>query len=60
VDLTTAIVNLEFTATYAARFALGCGADRETVALVLESLAAAVRDPATVAENMSPILPDEF
>lgn len=71
----TAITNLAFTATYAARFALGClakpyemGQDawrvddesREAVALVLESIATAVRTPGLVAENFSPIRFDEF
>ena len=56
----TSVVWLQFTTSQAARFALGNGADRETVARVLEDLAAAIRDPGTVAEDVSPILPDEF
>jgi hypothetical protein len=56
----TAVTNLAFTVTYAARFALGCGCDRETVAMTLEDLAAAVWNHGEVAENMSPIPYDEF
>jgi hypothetical protein len=71
----TAITNLGFTASYAARFALGCLAEpyergqsywrvsdesREAVARVLEGLAAAVRSPGEVDEDMSPIRFDEF
>lgn len=71
----TAITNLTFTVNYAARFALGCLAEpyergqdewrvddesREVVALVLESIATAVRNPDDVAEDFSPIRFDEF
>jgi hypothetical protein len=56
----TAVTNLAFAVTYAARFALGCGCDRETVVLILEGLAAAVRNPGEVAEDMSPIPYDDF
>ena len=56
----TSVVHLQFTATYAARFALGCGVDRETVAMVLEDEAAAIRNPLSIDSDMSPIMPDEF
>ena len=55
-----AVVWLQFTTSQAARFALGNGADRETVVAVLRTLADAVAEPQNVAEDMSPILPDEF
>lgn len=51
---------LQFTTSQAARFALGYGVERATVVATLRSLADAIEDPTTVAENMSPILPDEF
>jgi hypothetical protein len=71
----TAITGLQFTVSYAARYALGCLArpyerkqsewrvndeDREAVALVFDSMAAAIRDPSLIAEDISPIRWDEF
>jgi hypothetical protein len=53
-------VHLQFTTTMAARFALGAGVAAEDVAECLESLAHAIRCPGDVAEDMSPIRPDEF
>jgi methyl coenzyme M reductase alpha subunit len=59
-DVNTAIIHLQFTTSQAARFALGMGVDPEDIAAYLEDLAGAIRDPGSVAENMSPIRPDEF
>jgi hypothetical protein len=70
----TAINNLQFTAWYAARFALGCLAEpykrgqssyhvnpesREAVAMVFDSIAAAIRTQ-DCDEDISPIRFDEF
>jgi hypothetical protein len=50
--------NFYLTTDLAARLALGNGLSREDVAQSLESLAAAIRDPGQVAENMEPITAD--
>jgi hypothetical protein len=55
-----AVVNLQTLTAFAARYALGQGVDRETVAQVLESLANAIRNPSDVAENMSPLTIDDI
>src|SRR5215469_3230282 len=44
--------------TVAARHALAYGTDREDIAQVLESLAAGIRNPPSVAENMGPLTMD--
>jgi hypothetical protein len=56
----SAVINLEFIVSQSARFALGNGVTAETVAMILEGYANAIRNPGDVAENMSPITPDEF
>lgn len=56
----SAFINLQFTTTMAARLALGFGIADDDVAGWLESLAHAIRHPGDVAEDMSPIRPDEF
>jgi hypothetical protein len=50
--------NFYLTTDLAARLALGNGLSREDVAMSLESLAAAIRDPMSVAENTDPITAD--
>lgn len=55
-----AVVNLQAATTFAARFALGSGVDRETAAMVLEDLANAIRNPGTVAESTAPITLDDL
>jgi len=54
------VVTLQFLTSQAARFALGNGVPRDTVVAILRDLSAAIADPGSVAEDMSPILPDEF
>jgi hypothetical protein len=50
--------NFYLTTDLAARLALGNGLSPEDVAGALESLAAAIREPGNVAEDMSPITAD--
>jgi hypothetical protein len=52
---TLASIMLQYQTTIAARTALGHGIHREEVARCLEDLAAAIRDPGTVPEDMNPI-----
>jgi hypothetical protein len=47
--------NFYLTTDLAARLALGNGLSREDVSMSLESLAAAIRDPMSVAESTEPI-----
>jgi hypothetical protein len=47
--------NFYLTTDLAARLALGNGLSRSDVAMSLESLAAAIRDPSSVAESTEPI-----
>lgn len=54
-DASTAYLLLNRAADVAARCALGDGLSREEVAEVLRSLANAIEDPGTVAEDMSAI-----
>ena len=54
-----ALEHFQFTTAYAARYAMGNGVARETLAATLRDLANAVSNPGDVAENMSPILHDE-
>ena len=54
-----AIEHLQGSTTFAARFALGQGVDRELVAQILEALANAIRNQ-DVAEDMSPITLDDI
>jgi hypothetical protein len=55
-----AVDHLCATTTFAARFALGQGIDRATVASVLEDLANAIRNPGDVAESTEPITLDDL
>lgn len=52
----TAKLMLQQGADTVARVALGNGLDRETVAFYLRTLADAIEDPGSVAEDMSPIV----
>lgn len=54
-DSSTAYLLLNRAIDVAARCALGDGLAREDVAEVLISLASAIADPSSVAEDMSPI-----
>ena len=54
------VTNFQASTTFAARYALGAGVDRETVAAALESLAHAIRHPEDVAESMSPLTLDDL
>ena len=58
-DIYEAYEKLILATDVAARRALGEGIDRESVAAELEALADAIRDPGSVAEDMSPILPGD-
>lgn len=55
-----AIQHLQASTTFAARWALGQGVSSEDVATSLENLAHAIRKPGDVAEDMSPITPDDI
>ena len=54
------VINLQAVTAFAARYALSTPHPRETVALVLESLANAIRNPQDVVENMSPLTLDDL
>jgi hypothetical protein len=56
-DIPRAYNELNYTTTIAARRALGNGMARDEVADELYALADAIKDPGSVAENMSPIGP---
>lgn len=56
VDERTAVLILQQGADAVSRIALGNGLPRETVAFYLRTLADAIEDPGSVAEDMSPIV----
>lgn len=56
----TALTNLQAATVFAARYALGQGVERETVAAVLADVAHAIRCPGDVAENMGPLTLDDL
>jgi hypothetical protein len=58
-DVQEAYNRLIYATDVAARRALGNGLGRDEVAQELEALADAIRDPGSVAEDMSPIGPDD-
>lgn len=51
-----AILMLQRYAEIAARVALGDGVSRQMVSIILHTLADAIEDPSSVAEDMSPIV----
>jgi hypothetical protein len=59
-DATASIIHLQAAVSFHSRFALGTGLPPETVAVVLESAAAAIRDPSSVAERMYPLTLENF